>query len=237
MNEPARKRRSAGVSGAPWKILLGVWMLCVTVAAFLYAPPALGFQNPGLARILFFHVPNSIVGTVVSALSAWFAIRYLAKRLWLDDAKSKTFATLALLFWILTTVTGSIFAKVQWGAYWNWDPKQSAIFVLLLFYLAYFAIRSGITDPDNRAKIAAGYTLFAAVTVPFLTYILPNSTPQTLHPKGVVFSENGMDSTYKLIFWSAVIGFFGMTAWIYQITMRVERIEKMADSYLEQHQD
>ncbi len=210
------------------KVLLGLWMALVITGAFLYAPPAMGFRNQALARMLFFHVPNAIVGTVVSALSAWFALRYLIARCWIDDARSHALASLALLFWVLTTITGAVFAKVQWGAYWNWDPKQSAIFVLLLLYLAYFALRSGISEPDKQASVAAAYTLFAAVTVPFLTYVLPNTSP-SLHPKGVIFSDSGMDARYKLVFWSAVVGFFGLTAWMYDQQMRSARISRALD--------
>jgi heme exporter protein C len=211
--------------------LLGL-TLWVIFAAFVIVPPAQGFQNEALARMLFFHVPNAITATLVSTLSAIFAALYLAKRRWIDDVRSKALASLAMLYWLLTTITGAIFAKVQWGAYWNWDPKQSAMFVLLLLYLAYFALRSGIADRSKQATIAAAYTLFAAVTVPFLTYILPNSTPETLHPKNVIFSSGGMDATYKLVFWSAALASLGLAAWIFRLMVRLDVIARGIDRRL-----
>jgi|SRR5579862_802332 len=211
--------------GKVLKIGLLIGMILVIIGAFLYAPPAAGFRVPELARLLFFHVPNAMAATCVSVASAWYAIRYLMTHNLRFDIKSHAASGLALLFWLLTTITGAVFAKVQWGAYWNWDPKQSCIFVLLLIYMAYLALRSAVADPRKAAAISAGYALFAAVTVPFLTYVLPNAPGvQSLHPEGVVFSDDGMDSRYKLIFWSATAGFLGLTLWLFRLQVSIEEM-------------
>jgi heme exporter protein C len=220
---------SNNLTGIALKSLLAVWFIAVTVAAFVYAPPAAGFRNESLARMIFFHVPNSIIGIVVSTLSAVYAILYLVKRRWIDDARSYALACQAGLFWFLTTITGAEFAKVQWGTYWNWDPKQSAIFLLLLAYLAYFALRAAVTNPDSRGVISSGYMILAAVITPLLTYVLPNNAPDSLHPKGVVFSTDGMDAKYHLVFWSAVLGFGGLSYWLFTLQMRVETLSRALD--------
>ena len=48
---------------------------------------------------------------------------------------------LGLIFGVLATVTGAIWARIKWGAYWNWDPRQTSILISLLFYGAYLALR------------------------------------------------------------------------------------------------
>jgi heme exporter protein C len=202
------------------------------VLAFLFAPPALNFPNESMARMMIFHVPNSIVGVVTSTLSAIYAILYLIKRRRLDDIRSYVLACQSTLFWVLTTITGAEFAKVQWGAYWSWDPKQSAIVILLLAYMAYFVLRSSITDTHRRAVISSGYMILAAVLTPLLTYVLPNNAPESLHPQGVVFTSNGMDARYHFIFWSSVIGFSGLSIWLYTIQMRLEKISQALETKL-----
>jgi heme exporter protein C len=168
-------------------------------------------------------VPCAMTATVLSVASAVFALIYLLRRQTDDDIKSRVAAGLALLYWVLTTITGSIFAKVQWGTFWNWDPKQSAIVLLILIYLAYFALRAAIVDKQKQAMIGASYSLFAAITMPFLTYVLPNATP-SLHPKGVIFSSDGMDATYTIIFWSSTVGFLALTYWIYKLQTDFESL-------------
>jgi heme exporter protein C len=205
------------------KIALLFWMSVVIWAAIIYAPSAQMFRVESLARIMFFHVPCAMTATVLSVFSAGFALAFLVKKDLLYDIKSRVVAALATLYWLLTTATGAIFARVQWGMYWNWDPKQSAIVLLILIYFAYFALRAAVPDQRKQAMVAAGYTLFAAVIMPFLTYVLPNATP-SLHPKNVIFSSDGMDTTYRTIFWSSTVGFLGLTFWIYKIQTAFETL-------------
>jgi heme exporter protein C len=208
------------------KIALLLWMEAVIYAAFTFLPPVPGFRVPALAKIMIFHVPNAMVASIISLISAFFAARYLYSRDLIDDVKSSSAASLATLFWVLTTVTGMLFAKIQWGVPWNWDPKQSAIFVLLLIYLAYFALRAAFVDPRKRGLAAAGWTIFAAMTAPFLTFVLPNAQGvQSLHPQGVVFTMKGMGPDYRMIFWGATVGFLALSVWLFRIQVALETIK------------
>lgn len=170
------------------KVALLPLVILTTAAGFLWLPPAERFTNPALARIVVFHLPCSIVGLLATTVGVWYALRYLKKRDLRDDLKSSASFVMAIILWSLTTVTGAIFAKAEWGAYWSWDIKQISIVMLLLIFLAYFALRAAIDDGRKRAAVSAAYTLFALVAVPFLTLVLPNSTEDTLHPKHTSFS-------------------------------------------------
>lgn len=188
-------------------------------AAFLWLPPAQGFQSEPLARILAFHLPNAVVAVVASFLAGFYGWRYLARgRSPLDDARSSTAAALAALFCFLTTATGSVFARVQWGAYWNWDPKQTCIFILMLIYAAYFVLRAGVEDTEKRGVIAAVYILFAAVMTPMLGYVVPKYMP-SLHPTNTV-----LDGRYHAVIWSFTAGLLGLYAWMQSLAVRYERV-------------
>ncbi|BDI32292.1 hypothetical protein CCAX7_43430 [Capsulimonas corticalis] len=206
------------------KVLLLLMLCATTVAGFLWLPAAEGFRNPALARIVVFHVPCSIVASIASGVTMWYAIAYLATRRPMHDVKSRVSAELSLLFWILTTVTGAIFAKAQWGTYWNWDIKQGAIILLLMIYAAYFALRSAITDERKQAVIGAAYGIFATLCVPFLTYILPNSTPDTLHPKGTITTKDGLSPEYKLVLWVGVLGLTLVYVWVWRQHVALDAI-------------
>lgn len=202
------------------KLFLFVWMAAATAGAFLYLPAAEGFMAPELARILAFHLPNAMVVMVAAVASGYFAFRYLKSRDLIDDARSKIAASLATLFCVLTTVTGMVFAQVQWGAAWNWDPKQTSIFILLLIYAAYFVLRSGIEDPDKRAAVAAVYVLFAAVMTPMLGYVVPKyMAPLSLHPK-----QASLSPEYHTVVWSFTAGLLGLYFWMQNVAVRQERV-------------
>jgi heme exporter protein C len=211
-------------------------LLCATTAGgFLWLPPARQFMNPALARIVVFHVPCAIVADLASAVAGWYAIAYLRKRSLGDDVKSSASFGLALLFCLLTTVTGAVFAKVQWGQYWNWDPREKTIFMLLLIYLAYFALRAAFSDARRRAAVSAAYALFGVAAVPFLTYILPNSTDLTLHPKGVITTQGGLDPAYKLVLWSGVLGLSLVYLWAFRLHVALGEIGLRLDRRARAH--
>ena len=195
-------------------------MCASVVAGFLWLPPVPIFVSPALARIAVFHIPCSIVGSIATSVGVWYALCYLKNRRPEDDIKSSVSLGLALLLWTLTTVTGAIFANAEWGAYWSWDIKQISIVMLLLIYCAYFALRTAIDNGRKRATVSAVYTLFALVAVPFLTYILPNSTPNTLHPKNVVF-----DGAYWLVLTAFSIGLTLIYVWAFRVHVALENVQ------------
>jgi len=207
------------------KYILGLGMAGILAYIFLVLPPAQGFVAPELARIVALHLPNAMIVMVASFMAAAYGFRYLTRgRNPLDDAKSKVAAVLAMLFCLLTTVTGAFFAKVQWGAYWNWDPKQTCIFFLLLIYAAYFLLRSGIEDPEKRAAVAAVYILFAGVMTPMLGYFVPKQMP-SLHPKNA-----GFDASYNTAIWTTTALLLGLFAWMQSLGVRSERIKLALDA-------
>ena len=206
------------------KIALLLLVAAATVGGFLWIPAVPSFRSPDLTRIVVFHVPCSIVGSLATGVGVWYAVRYLWKRDLTDDVKSSVSFGLAILLWSLTTVTGAIFAKAEWGAYWSWDIKQTCIVMLLLIYCAYFALRAAIDDGRKRAAVSAAYTLFALAAVPFLTLVLPNSTPNTLHPKNAAFS-----ATYWLVLWSFALGLSLVYLWAFRLHVALETIRLRLD--------
>ncbi len=182
------------------KLGLTFWMLGVVLAMFLWVPPYEGLGNTG--RIVMMHVPTAWLSTFAFAIAAWYSIVYLRRRRERDDDRALAATELGFLFSILATVTGSMFAKVVWGSWWNWEPRETSIMILLLIYGAYFALRSAIDDPDRRRQLAAVYALFAFVSAPLLTYVVPRMYENSLHPNcaflpgsqcnGIMLANNGV---------------------------------------------
>jgi heme exporter protein C len=167
---------------------LGGWVLLVILAAFFYAPSATGFKGES-ARIVFFHVPQAWVAVLAFCVNLVASIRYLRKRNPLDDARAAAAARLGLVFSVLATVTGSIFANVMWNSFWNWDPREVSIVILLLIYAAYFALREAIPDEERRASLSAAYAVLAFVTMPFLVFVeaeTPDGIADAPDPVGLV---------------------------------------------------
>jgi heme exporter protein C len=216
------------------KYLLGIWISAVIVLGFalpMVTNPQQWYEFPvipGLeekARILFFHVPMAWVTVVAFVVSMIYGIKYLAKKNLDDDIKSMSSASLGLMFCILATVTGSIWAKISWGSFWNWDPRETSIFILLLIYGAYFALRSAIDVDEKRATLSAVYSIIAGVTVPFFIFIMPRIVA-SLHPDPIVNTQGKvhMNGSMLTVFLCSLAGFTALYVWMFNLKIRIERL-------------
>jgi heme exporter protein C len=126
----------------------------------------------------------------------------------------------------LATISGSIFAKTSWGSFWNWDPRETSIFILLLIYGAYFALRSAVEMPDRKASLSAVYAILAFFTVPFLVFVIPR-VYQSLHPNDSVINTRlqiQMSSSILIAFLASLVGFTWLFVWIFRLETKINRL-------------
>ncbi|MBI5463778.1 MAG: cytochrome c biogenesis protein CcsA [Ignavibacteriales bacterium] len=211
-------------------IVLGVSIPMVPKPQSFFEYPII----PGLeekARNIFFHVPVAWTTVVAFLVSLWYGYRYLRTRDIQYDLKSSASAELGFVFCFLATITGALWAKFNWGSFWNWDPRETSIFVLLLIYGAYFALRSAIDVEETRARLSAVYSILAGLTVPFFIFALPRLVGG-LHP-GSAGDASGqtpvaqlhMRGLMLLNFFLSMIGFNLLFVWLLNLRVRIARLE------------
>lgn len=183
-------------------MIISIFTIAVIAAVFLIVPPAEGLGY--LVRIIYFHVPTAWLSVVAFFTSAFYAAKYLKTQELNKDTMSAKAAKIGFVSVILSTVSGSIFSKLTWGAYWNWDPRQTTIFVLILIYGAYLTLRMAVKEVNTCAKVSAVYSLLSVVTVPFLVFIIPRMY-FSLHPSIVTSSGIDMDSTMLAVLVAALL--------------------------------
>jgi heme exporter protein C len=188
-------------------------MVLVILAAFLWAPLAEGLGE--YTRILYFHVPVAWLAVLSFIISAVYSILYIRRRQNRADWIAETANRLGLMFAFLATVSGSVWAKVTWGTFWNWDPRETSIFILLLIYAAYFALRSAIDQQDRKAMLSSVYSLLAFVTVPFFVFIVPRIY-SSLHPDPLINPQGKihMEGRMLVTFLSSLAGYTTLFIWI-----------------------
>lgn len=218
-----------------YRAFLGFWLSVVIILALvlpMVSQPTNWYDLPiipGLgekARIIFFHVPTAWLSALAFVTSMVYGIKYLRKRDVEDDIKSSSAAGLGFLFCFLATVTGAIWAKFSWGTFWNWDPRETSIFVLLLIYGAYFALRSAIDVEEKRATLSAVYSIIAAVTMPFFLFVMPRVLA-SLHPEPLLNAQGKvhMNPMMLIVFLSSLAGFTGLFFWMMNLHIRTQRID------------
>lgn len=183
-------------------------------------------------KILNLHVPLAWIAVVAYLMSMIYSIRYLKTNDIKYDIYNASAASLGTIFAILATVTGMLWAKFNWGNYWNWDPRQTSIFILIMIYAAFFALRSAIENEERRAKLSSVYSIISFVTVPFLVFVLPRLA-SGLHPgskddtnAGPLVSAQSSSLDSNLV-WGFGLSLFALTIiyfWILNILVRTNKL-------------
>lgn len=219
-------------------IVLITFVLIAGIAIPMVPAPQNIFQFPlipGLeqkARNIFYHVPIAWVSVLGFLTALWYGLKYLRTNDFDNDLKSVSAAGLGLMFCILATITGSIWAKFNWGSFWNWDPRETSIFILLLIYGAYFALRSALSSDEVRARLSAVYAVIAGLTAPFFIFVMPRLVGG-LHP-GAQGDSSGstpvvqlhMPVNMRVVFFCSLLGFSLFFFWLWNVRVRAARIEQ-----------
>lgn len=213
-----------------WKLAILILFAWVIIGTWLLGPPVSGVANPDIYRIFYFHVPVAIVTFMAYGIAMYQGLIYIKTKNLQSDKKSSLAALLGTIFCALATVSGSIFAKMTWGSFWNWDPRETSIVVLLLIYLAYFSLRSAVADPVRKANLSSVYSILGFLAAIFTIYIWPRMTPG-LHPGAPGDSLSGsfiaMSGQTWLVFGPSVIAFIGLYLWIYRISVKISSFQEV----------
>lgn len=213
-----------------WKILAVVLLLYTFTAGLLIKVPIIGNLHQTI-RNLFFHVPMWFGQMILLLVSMIFSIRYLRSGNLEDDIKAREYARTGVVYGLLGLLTGAIWANFTWGKPWSNDPKQIAVAIALLIYLAYFVLRNSMPDMDKRARVSSVYNIFAYFIYVPLIMILPRLV-QSLHPGGQGVEGNpalggqDLDPTMRLVFWPGVIGWTLLGVWMTTLLIRFYKLKE-----------
>jgi heme exporter protein C len=207
------------------RTLLLLWIAAWTAIALLWAPLVPSLEET--TRVLYFHIPSAWISVLALAWSMGHSIAYLVTRRIEHDDHAAAAAELGLVFCVAATISGSLWAKAMWGSYWNWDPRETSIFFVLLTYGAYLALRGSVEGEARRARLSAIYSAAAFVTVPFLMFVVPRLY-FSLHPDPLVNGAGKiqMDARIRISFFALLIGFTGLFAWMLSLRVRVLRLAR-----------
>ena len=177
-------------------------------------------------RNTFFHVAIWMAMFILLIVSLVYSIKYLRSQDLSDDAVAASFTHVAVILGVLGLITGSIWARSTWGAYWPDDPKTNMSAIAMMIYAAYSVLRASISGVDRRARISASYNIFAFIAMIPLVFILPRLM-DGLHPGNggnPALGGEDLDSTLRLVFYPAVIGYTLLGVWLSSLLFRLRRL-------------
>lgn len=200
--------------------------------------PKLGFHFPFQPRVeetirnLMWHVPLWFSMFVLAGIAFVASIRQLgASGVTASDERARSASAVAVGLGVAGLITGSIWARFTWGTWWVDDPQLNGALVTTAAYAGYHILRESVDRPALRARLGAVYNLFAFVLLVILLLIMPRFS-ESLHPgKGgnPGFNTYDLDSSLRLVFYPAVLGWILTGLWMQQLILRMARLRERWD--------
>ena len=152
------------------------------------APP--DYQQGETVRIMFVHVPAAWVSMLAYACLGVASFFSLVFRHALADAAAKAVAPLGAAFTLLALITGSLWGRPMWGAWWVWgDARLVSVLVLFLLFVGYMALRASIDDEAKAARAAEILALIGLINLPIIKFSV--DWWNTLHQGESILRDGG----------------------------------------------
>jgi heme exporter protein C len=189
----------------PW-LWAGAGVLVAVGLYMAFASPP-DYQQGHSAKIMYVHVPAAWLSMFVYALVAASSFGFLVFRHPLADVSAKAAAPIGALFTLLCLVTGSLWGKPMWGAYWAWDPRLTSVLILFFLYLGLIALRTSIEEEQLAANLTAILAIVGIVILPVIRFSVDWNS---IHQAPSV-SRFGAPAVHSSLLWPLLMMAVGMT--------------------------
>lgn len=228
---------------APIALVVGALLTTAGfLMAFLVVPPVSGAEVDGVEligdamvsnmlimsqKIFYFHMPVALVSFCALTFAAFYSVRFLMTRSQRFDMCARVAMELALLFVVMTMITGEMWTRFEWGVWWTWEPRLTTYLVLMLIVIAYFVLRSAVDEPERRAAFSAVVGIIAFVDVP-ICFMVTRLIPSSIHP--VVLREGGMTADMGICLMLVLVGMLCVGFSLYRLRFGQVRLEQRVEA-------
>jgi heme exporter protein C len=217
----------------PWLSLATLVLFAAGLTMAFRSPP--DYQQGETVKIMFVHVPAAWLSMACYTLIAFSSAGYLIWRHPLADVSAKAAAPIGAAFTLLALVTGSLWGKPMWGAYWVWDARLTSVLILFFLYLGLIALRQAIDDPGRGGRAAAILSLIGAVNIPIIKFSV--NWWNTLHQPASVIRAGGPTIDPSLL-WPLLVmavAFTLLFVVLHLKAMRADILRRRSDAMIAVH--
>jgi heme exporter protein C len=200
-------------------LVLGVGFALV----FFYAP----LEREGfIQKIFYLHVPLAIVALVGFVVAAIHGIRHLRTDDPVHDYRAYVSIHMSVIFGVVVLVTGAIWAKAQWGVWWEWrEPTLVSFLIVFLLYCTYYPLRFAIPDRERQARYASVFAITAGAFVP-LNFLAVRLAEPLIHPR-TFSSAGGLPGEMMFTFLVCLVGV--VLLWVTLVSFELSAKRTRAD--------
>ena len=148
--------------------IAGLLLVTGIVWGLAFAPP--DYQQGNSARIMYIHVPSSILAQSSYMIMASFGVVYLVWRIKLADIALAAAAPIGASVTFLALATGAIWGIPTWGTYWMWDARLTSTLILFFLFVGVIALRGAYGHSEAGGRATAWLAIVGVVNIPIIKY-------------------------------------------------------------------
>jgi heme exporter protein C len=186
------------------------------------------YQQGATVRIMFIHVPAAILSMFVYVCLGVASLLALVWRHVLADAAAQAAAPLGAGLTLLALVTGSLWGRPMWGAWWVWDARLTSVLVLFLFYVAYLALRASIDDETKASRAAAILALVGLINLPIVHFSV--YWWNTLHQGSSMLTKGALPAVYARPLYAMCLAYLAGFGSLWLVRIRGEVWRRRAEA-------
>lgn len=192
-------------------------MIAGLYMGFFVAPT--DFQQGESYRIIFVHVPAAWMSMFLYVVMAIWAGVGMGLNARLSFMMAQAIAPTGAMFTFLALLTGAMWGKPTWGAWWVWDARLTSELILLFQYAGVMLLRTSIDDLRRADRASAVFALVGVVNVPIIYFSV--QWWNTLHQGASVSMATGSKMASTMLTAMLI-----MTAafWLYSIAVILARV-------------
>jgi len=160
-------------------VLLVVAVVMLARAPFLIDAAPYESTMGLVQKIFYFHVPSALVAMTSAIVCGIASTVFLIRRRRLADHVALAAAELVVVFGLIVLVTGPLWARKAWGAWWVWqDARLTITLVMWMLFAGYLLLRR--FGGAGSEVLAAAVAIFGTALVPFVYWSV--NIWRTQHP-------------------------------------------------------
>lgn len=208
------KRTTSGFDGLYVLVALSALsLLAALYLIFAYAPQE---RTMGIVqKIFYFHVPSAIAAYAGFFTACGASVVYLVRGSRRADVVARAGAEAGVLFCTVVLMSGPLWARKAWGAFWTGEPRLMLTLILLLTFLAYLVVRQLGGNTELTRRICAALAIIGVVDIPLVRYSVVRWRGH--HPQVITGEGGGLApemQTALLVSFVAVALLFATFLWI-----------------------
>ena len=188
--------------------------------ALIQSPP--DYQQGDTVRIMFVHVPSAWLAMAGYGLLAALGASLLIWRHPLAALMARAAAPVGAGFCAVCLLTGALWGRPMWGAYWVWDARLTSMLLLFFLYLGHIALSRAYDEPERGDRAAAILALIGVINLPIIKFSV--DWWNTLHQPASVM-RMGASAIDPSILWPLLIMAAGFTLLFFTLHLAAMRNE------------